>query len=134
MSDEYYRSMTPEDLAEYARVYGDNDEGDVPRSEIQWQYEPEFDASRLLSIMSTEEWKDWIRDEIEMATVELEDPDRWGQLLEQDITEPVVLFDHPDGTLRIWDGWHRSASTIAKGEKSLKAVFGTAPGYTPRLH
>lgn len=132
MSDDYYRAMTPEDLAEYARVYGDNDEGDIPQSEIQWQYEPEFDASRLLSIMSSEEWKDWIRDEIEMATVELEDPDRWGQLLEQDIREPVVFFDHPDGKLHIWDGWHRSASTIAKGEKTIKVVYGTAPGYTPR--
>lgn len=132
MSEEYFEAMSQRDLAEYARIYGDNDDGSVPMNEISWNYVPDFDASRLLSIMSADQWKDWIRDEIEMATVELEDPDRWGQLLEQDIIEPVVLFEHPDGTLHIWDGWHRSGSTIAKGENTIKAVYGTAPGYTPR--
>lgn len=131
MSEAFFNEMTEEELAEYARVYGDNDDESVPRSEISWVYDPDFDVSRLLSIMSAEEWKTWIEDEIQMATEEYDDPDRWGQLLEQDIIEPTVFFDHPDGTLRIWDGWHRSASTVVKGEKTMKVVYGTAPGYTP---
>ena len=54
--------------------------------------------------MTEEEWKEWLDEEIEMSTVELDDPDRWSTLLVQDIFEPVVIFDHPGGTLHIWDG------------------------------
>ncbi len=128
-----FGGMTQDELAEYARVYGDNDDGSVPLSEISWRYIPDFDVSRLLCIMTEDQWKEWIEDEIQMATEEFNDPDRWGQLLVQDIFEPVVFFDHPDGTLRIWDGWHRSASTVAKGEKTMKAIYGTAPEYVPRI-
>ncbi|MNU53026.1 hypothetical protein D3C71_420490 [compost metagenome] len=132
MSAAFFNEMTQEELADYARVYGDNDDGSVPRSEISWAFDPDFDVSRLLSIMSAEEWKTWIEEEIEMSVVELDDPDRWAPLLEQDILEPTVIFDHPDGNLRIWDGWHRSGSAVVKGAQTMKVVYGTAPGYIPR--
>lgn len=131
MSDPY-STMTAVELAEYARVYGDNDDGSVPMDEISWSYDPSFDVSRLLSIMNGDKWKEWLDDEIEMSIVELEDPDRWTPLLVQDIVEPTVVFDHPDGTLHIWDGWHRSASAVVKRAETMKVVYGVAPGYVPR--
>lgn len=126
-----YAAMSQEELAEYARIYNDNDDGSVPLSEIDWAYVDDFPVSRLLEVMSEERWKEWVRDEIELSVVELEDPDRWAPLLVEEIVEPVVLFDHPDGTLHIWDGWHRSGSSVVKGASTLKAVLGVSPGYVP---
>jgi hypothetical protein len=131
MSDPY-DTMTGPELAEYARVYGDNDDGSVPLSEISWSYDPSFDVSRLHAIMSEDGWKRWMDDEIEMSIVELEDPDRWAPLLVEEIVDPAVVFDHPDGTLHIWDGWHRSAASVVKRAETIKVVYGVAPGYVPR--
>jgi hypothetical protein len=127
-----FTTMTQEELSEYARICGDNDDGSVPLGEISWSYDPTFEVTRLLSIMTEGEWRGWLDEEIEMSASELDDPDRWAPLLVQDIFEPVVIFDHPDGTLHIWDGWHRSASSVVKGSETLKVVYGTAPGYVPR--
>jgi hypothetical protein len=129
---EHFSTMTGNELAEYARVYGDNDDGTVPRDEISWSYDPNFEVTRLLTIMTEGKWKEWLDDEIEMSIVDLEDPERWAPLLVEEIFEPVVIFDHPDGTLRIWDGWHRSASSVVKRAETFKVVYGIAPGYVPR--
>lgn len=127
-----YADMSQKELAEYARIYNDNDDGSVSPSEIEWAYVEDFPVSRLLEIMPEERWNEWVREEIELSIVELEDPNRWAPLLVEEIHEPVVLFDHPDGTLHIWDGWHRSGSSVVKGAQTLKAVLGAAPGHVPR--
>lgn len=127
-----YGAMTLEKLAEYARCVGDNDDGLIPVTEISWTYSPDFEVSRLLSIMSFEEWADWLDEEIEMSIVELDDPLRWAPLVHEEIFQPVVILDHPDGTLRIWDGWHRSAASVVKGAATMKVVLGTAPDFVPR--
>lgn len=130
MSDDYF-TMTQAELAEYARVYGDNDDGRVPLAEIEWTYVEGFDVSRLLSIKSVEEWREWFDEEIDISIVELESPDRWAPMLDEDIVEPVVIVEYPDGELLIWDGWHRSAASVLKGAETLKVVFGVAPGLVP---
>jgi hypothetical protein len=127
-----FSTMTQQELSEYARIYGCNDDGSVPLSEITWSYDPAFDVSRLLSIMTEEEWREWFDQEIDISINDLADPDRWAPLAEEDIFEPVILFDHPDGNLHIWDGWHRSGASVVKGAGTMKVVCGTAPGYIPR--
>lgn len=128
-----FSAWTEGELAEYAVIYGDNDDGSVAFSDIAWQYDGAFDVERLHSVMSPEKWKEWLDDEIEMSIVELEDPDRWEPLLHQDIFEPVVIVEHADGSLHIWDGWHRCAASVVKGAPTLKAVTGheTAPVPSP---
>jgi hypothetical protein len=127
--EENFSRMTQEELSEHARVYGCNDDVTVSLDAISWSYEPSFDVSRLLEVMTEKEWADWLDEEIEMSVTELDDPDRWAPLLEQEIFEPIVIFDHRDGTIHIWDGWHRSAAAVAKGAKTMKAIYGTAPEY-----
>jgi hypothetical protein len=130
--DDTYSAMSHEELADYAKFYGANDDGTVPFSEISWAYDSAFDVSRLHAIMSPAEWRDWMDDEIAISVEDLEDPERWAPLIDEDIRDPVVIFEHPDGNLHIWDGWHRSAATVIKGADTMKVVFGTAPGYTPK--
>lgn len=114
---------TEKELTAYAKGCNDNDDGRLPFCEIGWAYEDSFPVSRLLEIMPSDKWKEWLAEEIDMLDQEYGDGKRWRCLTEEHIEEPVVMLDH--GGLTIWDGWHRSAAAVAKGASTLRAVIGT---------
>jgi hypothetical protein len=110
-----------EELAKYAYVVGDNEDGRLPLDQIHWSFEEVFPIERLLEVMSAAEWRQWFDDELAMRADERGTDRDWRRLLEEDIEEPVVILDH-DGIL-IWDGWHRVAASVIKGV-APKVVLG----------
>jgi hypothetical protein len=112
-------------LAAYALEHNDNDDQRVPMDEIGWEVEF-IEMSRFLEIMPLESWRTFLADEI--AALADEDPGdmRWARLLTEEIEEPLVVFDSPDG-LKIWDGFHRVAAALVRGLPFLKAVVGRVP-------
>jgi hypothetical protein len=110
-------NTSQEDLARYAYIVGDNEDGRLPLDQIEWTVESDFQLERFLEIMSFDEWKEWFDDELAMKEDQYGTDWEWRRLLEEDIEEAVVILDH-EGLL-IWDGWHRSAASVIKGKAPL---------------
>ncbi len=98
-------------------------EGDFPAAEADWRVDDAFDVARLVPLFgSVDEARAFVRSECAMA---MEDGrEGYGDLLTQEIREHVCVVELEDGTVDLWDGWHRSAAAIAKGAPTIRAVVG----------
>lgn len=103
-----------------------------PSTEADWAYAADFPIAGLLDLMDggREDWLAWFRSENAWAAED--GRPGYGDLLTQDVHDPVCVVQHPDGRVDIWDGWHRVAATIVKGASTIKAVVGRRrPEYLP---
>jgi hypothetical protein len=123
------RSSTQDALATHARILGDARDDRLPLDRIFWAYDELFPVSRLLVIMSADEWRAWFDDELSMCVETRGSDDEWRRLLTEDIEEEIILLDH-DG-LDIWDGWHRAACMVIKGQEFAKVVLGVEKTLEP---
>src|SRR5688572_5870420 len=92
-----------------------------PANRFIWHYEPNFPIDRIANK----------RDALELFTSDREawteegEPDRFDDMLNEPIREPIVLVD--TGTIGyIWDGNHRVAASILTNRSTISAYVGIA--------
>ena len=118
----------PPDIIRYASRYDDNSlTGSA--DEYDWELIPEFPLSTFIGTPGTvvanqtpEDWANWYYEEVEMMKQDM-GIDLWGDLFYENITDPIVI-SIKDGEWDLWDGWHRTAASIASGRKTIPAVLG----------
>jgi hypothetical protein len=115
---------SPETLRRIASGYActEDEEGDVAPGDAAWSFVADYPLEALLGKMGgRDQWLEWLRDESRFSMEE--GRAGYGYLLVQDIREPVVLVE-VDGRPLIWDGWHRIAAAVVKGQRAIGAVVG----------
>ncbi|MBY3433290.1 hypothetical protein HFN89_03810 [Rhizobium laguerreae] len=110
-----------DELARHAYIVGDNADLRLPLDQIHWRYDEAFPLERLYEVMSHSAWTKWFQDELAMKADEYGTDHDWRRLLAEEIEEPAVILDHQG--LLIWDGWHRCAASVIKGQ-APKVVWG----------
>lgn len=121
-----YTVMSADELRGEAQQYqhdnqSEGDPGYCEASNADWRYE--LVAPKALSDVFTtqQKAKEWLDAELDMDRSEQLGRD-WSRLLTEQIEEPVTLLAR-NGRVYVWDGWHRIAAAIIKGE-SIKAIVG----------
>lgn len=126
ISDQYWKDADRETLIGIANGWacGWSEEEVFPAEEGDWEYVPDFPVSKLLSVMSSEEWRDWVAVE-DSADLESGRDPRCKEMIGEDIWEPIVLSLNEKGEVHhIWDGWHRSGASVVKGAAGVRAIVG----------
>lgn len=126
-----------------AKIYsgGAADETITPDNAI-WNLE-QIDLERLAPLYSGGA-KAWLDEEIEIQTEITGFEPHWCnflkaenllQHLDETCDDPCVIAIDQDENIQIWDGWHRIACAIVKGEKSMDIIVGRVmePVSAPRL-
>lgn len=121
-----------DDLAMMQEVeaWSGNRDKDFDIDAATWTYLPSSPIEPFLSIMDREAWVAWLVEEDRAAKEE----GRYGyaDLVVQEIRDAIVYVTYEDGKIDVWDGWHRIASTIAKGETHIPSIQGVpAPEPAP---
>jgi hypothetical protein len=93
-----------------------------------WTYDPVFPAQKLIDggvFSSKEDAAMWLRGEIDMHRADGNEgrAAEYESLLVEPIRDAVYLTE-VDGQISIWDGWHRSAAILARGDSTLAVVVG----------
>ena len=121
----------PEDALrlEASAHLGACDDGDLHPDDLDWRLAA-VPVDVLIPLMTggRESWREWLADEI--ADAQADGGDRasdWPSVDEpDDVHEPVVVTI--DGArVQIWDGWHRTACAIVRGDATVPAILGTPP-------
>lgn len=134
-----WATATQAELAEEARGFrNDHDDGSAhyfsPKTG-HWEYCAEFPVALLFSshiFEDAEKAKEWIEQDI-ADFIEDDEPGRaenYRDLLKQDICEPVIVSE-VGGVYKLWDGWHRTAASMAKGAKTMRVIIGRRTATTP---
>lgn len=117
---------TPEDNRAYARsVFGDNDDGSLHPDDADWTVE-RLPTALLMPLMGDrDQWKTWFDEEVAARYEEIEPgySVHWEEFAEAETDEEIVV-SIVDGTIQIWDGWHRTAGAIVRGAETIPAVVG----------
>jgi hypothetical protein len=121
---------SPEEILSEADAWAGNGDGDFEVDEAEWAHSAADGLASFLPVMGREEWVAWFVDEHRMA-IEAGRPG-YGDLLLQDIREPVVYVAYGDGRADVWDGYHRLGAAMAKGAGSVPSIKGVPPAPTPR--
>ncbi len=126
-----FRSLTSTELALLvAADRSDNDDGSpyfFDASAAEWRFEL-IEPAMLGAFESTTQARSWIEAEIQMFQEDGQElrADFYRQMLAEGFTEPVTVGQiGVEG--RLWDGWHRTAIAIVRGEL-LPAIVGTPHG------
>jgi hypothetical protein len=125
--------------AEAAGYRGDHDDGSAFFFDAEdgcWRFEM-VDPAMLGAFASADEARDWIEAEILMFEKDGNESRAtfYRSMLEAGFSEPVTI-GQVGSEGRLWDGWHRTAVAIARGER-LPAIVGTPrslPGPADRSH
>jgi hypothetical protein len=105
---------------------------DVTADDLTWSYEPAFPVARLISFLGgPEDWLNWMMVEVNDRGVDwFWSFSEWW--VNKPTEQPVVLVLNPDGTVDgIWDGWHRCATSVLFGARSLPAFVGRRASWPP---
>ncbi|WOB06453.1 LPD38 domain-containing protein [Piscinibacter gummiphilus] len=102
----------------YADQYADGEPGHADPKGLQWLEVSDYPISRLRDAVDAE----WFRAEQQMWADEGE-PDRFDDMLNQPIANPVVLYDDGNGGWT-WDGNHRIGAALTKGRATIRALVG----------
>jgi len=88
-------------------------------ADLSWTLEEEFDLSTFGQIAT--DWGAYRQEEV------VENPRYDDDFPETSYHTPVVIsIEH--GEPIIWDGWHRIACAIARGDRSIMAIVGRETG------
>lgn len=117
---------TDEQHRAYARsVFGDNDDGTLHPDDADWTAERLPTAILMPLIGDRAAWKAWFDDEVAARYEEIEPgySVHWEEFAKEETDEEIVV-SIVDGTVQIWDGWHRTAGAIIRGAETIPAVVG----------
>lgn len=117
-------------MMQEVEAWSGNRDKDFDIDAATWTHSAASPIEPFLSIMSREAWVDWLVEEDRAAKEE----GRYGyaDLIVQEIRDAIVYVTYEDGKVDVWDGWHRIAATIAKGETHLPTIQGVpAPEPAP---
>lgn len=116
----------PEHAAHAASFYNDQyrpgEPGHADPRQLQWLMVPNYPVARLNDAPGV----DWFRAEQEMWAEEGQ-PDRFDDMLDRPIDEPIVVYDTPSGGW-IWDGNHRVGACVTRGAATVPALVGVRVG------
>jgi hypothetical protein len=119
-----YEGVSPEELRQEAALFDNTEDegGYVEPEDADWAYVANYPLDKLLAKFGgVEGCKQWFREECQFSMEE--GRGGYGYLVVQPIREAAVLVER-DGEPFIWDGWHRIAASIVKGETTIKAIVG----------
>lgn len=120
--DVHFATLCEHELRMIADMHrGACDDGNLDPRDLSWRV-LEMDVARLVGCMPQMGWAEWLRDEIADAHGDraLDWPDVEG---DDEIQEPIVVTD-VDGEVQIWDGWHRTAVAIVRGDRTVPTILG----------
>lgn len=101
-------------------MYPRDDPRGRPAVDYDWTIVPDFSISSIASAPG--DWAEWMREEISMWTQE-GDPSRYDALLDRPVEEEVCLVEI-DGKGYLWDGYHRTGSSVIRGVAGVPALVG----------
>lgn len=106
-------------------IWQGNGNADFDIEEADWIANVADEVRRFHSIMSPDEWRKWLIEEHKFAI----EAGRSGyaHLVLQDILEPVVYAQYPDGLIDVWDGWHRIAASVVRESDVIPSIRGVPP-------
>lgn len=113
-------------LIQAVSIYNDQWENDHPAGQpadtFFWEEIKEYPVQKF-NEMSLTEWLLWFKAELEIWAQEGQ-PDRFDDMLNEDISTPVIGVDLGDKGIYIWDGYHRIAASITAGRSFIPAIIG----------
>lgn len=112
--------LIEDDLRQYAAQYvgwATNEMGD-PEA-LGWRLENQFPVSEFHNVAT--DWEDYFRDDV------VNNPRYDENFIKSEFHTPVVVSFEND-ELIIWDGWHRIACAVARGDECIMAIVGQATG------
>jgi hypothetical protein len=111
-----WEALTEEELRAWAAQYVGwaTDEMSDPE-DLSWVLEHQFPTSEFLSM--TTDWNEYFEDDVRGNP-------RYGEDFEDaDWHTPVVIsIEHEE--IIIWDGWHRIATSVARGDECIMTIKG----------
>jgi hypothetical protein len=125
---------------EYAMsVFGNCDDGSVEPDTAEWNDE-DFQVEQLRHLHDEADL--WLQAEIDGWRRDRGEPSHWEMFLNADDFQayldehcdgpPVISIDE-NGTIQIWDGWHRVACALVRGEKTMTICVGRRHAPVPGL-
>lgn len=128
MSKIDWKALPPADLADEAAAFRhDNDDGSAyffDPEDADWRFEM-TDPALLAAFSGPDEARTWI--DTEIATFEADGmtgrAHAYRSMLTDGFTDPVII-GQIGSQGRLWDGWHRTAIAMVRGE-GLPAIVGT---------
>lgn len=120
-----YGSLSQEQLVAHVAAEDDNSDGKLHVNDAHWVYDSHFPIDRLIPAMAggVRAWREWYADELELDREE-ELRRGWADLSVEEITDPVIVAFPDDGSVQIWNGWHRTAGSIARGAATIPVIYG----------
>lgn len=109
--------QTEEELRAWASQYvgwATNEMADP--DDLAWRIERQFPLSDFQSMQI--DWHDYYKDDV------LQNPRYDEEFIEADWDNPIVLSLENDKII-LWDGYHRIATSIARGDECIMALVGT---------
>jgi hypothetical protein len=111
--------------AEARSHLGACDDGDLDPDDLRWTLLLDVPVAAFHHLMGDPAgWSAWLDDEL--ATFDAENPpwaDMYRRLMDEPLNDPVVVALEPH-RLQIWDGWHRTATRVVGGAKTIPAIVG----------
>lgn len=110
-----WQNATEEELKEQAAQYvgfATNEMSDP--DDLSWRLENQFPLTDFQFIC---DWQNYYDGEV------LENPRYEEEFSEDEWYNPIIISIEEDGII-IWDGWHRLATSIARGDECIMAVVG----------
>lgn len=118
-------------------VFGNCDDGSLPPDQAIWNEELiELSTLRNQYTGDTGDVGDvesWLKAELFYYEADCGYPAHWKDFLEAEDFQhyldthtdapPVISIDH-DGTIQIWDGWHRIACALVRGVETMPICVG----------
>ncbi|QIH07389.1 MULTISPECIES: hypothetical protein [unclassified Pseudomonas] len=129
-----WASLSPADLRDEASMFRhDNDDGSdcyFDAEAADWQLQV-IDPNTVDAFSDVEGAKDWLRDELSSLRASgLENRAAGYEQMIQDGIEDPVIIGASERRLALWDGWHRTAIAMVRGEQLL-AIVGTKVAASP---
>jgi hypothetical protein len=121
--DPCFATLCENELRSIADMHrGACDDGGLDPADLSWTI-VQMDVSLLAGCMPQGDWRGWLVDEI--ADAEGDRASDWPDIDGNDeVREPIVVTQ-VDGTRLIWDGWHRTAAAIVRGDATIPTILGT---------
>jgi len=126
LQDHGYDGIVFAELIEQVSLYDDQWEDEHPAGQpaesFFWEELSSFPLTRF-NEMGSAEWVKWFRTEQDIWTEDGQ-PDRYDDMLNEEIEIPVIAVELENGDIHIWDGYHRIGASIVAGRESVPAIIG----------